>query len=103
MPCLRCHLLAPKSLQIKHFIEGCDTPEILSLPWEKIGCDFIDFNNNKYLVTVDYYSKYIEMPLLASTNANNITLHCKSIFSHHGVSDGDPPFNSKEFYGGIGN
>lgn len=27
-------------------------------PWEKFGTDIIDFNGKKYLMIIDYYSRY---------------------------------------------
>ena len=62
----------------------------------------MDFNNRKYFVVIDYYSKYIELALLSSLNATNVISHFKSIFSRHGissqlVSDDGPPFSSFEF------
>lgn len=105
------------SLEIKHMIENCsvclkfrpnnaDEPliphKVPTMPWEKVGCDFMDFKSKKYLVMVDYYSKFIEIAMLNSNTAVNVIAHCKAIFSRYGIptqliTDGGPPFSSKEF------
>lgn len=73
-----------------------------TLPWEKLGCDFLEYKKKKYIVMVDYYSKYIEIAMLNTGTATNVISHCKSIFSRHGIplqliTDGGPPFSSIEF------
>lgn len=73
------------------------------LPWNKVGIDLFDVDNKKYLIVVDYYSKYVELALLNSgSNALTVITHLKSIFARHGipefiVSDNGPPFSSNEF------
>lgn len=56
--------------------QASSSHELPSLPWEKVGGDFLDFNGKKYLMKVDYYSKYTEMAMLTSTNATNVISHC---------------------------
>ncbi|KAL0878513.1 hypothetical protein ABMA27_003602 [Loxostege sticticalis] len=73
------------------------------LPWNKVGLDLFDFDGGKYLIVVDYYSKYVEIALLKCGFASNLVIvQLKSIFARHGipnivVSDNGPPFNSSEF------
>lgn len=76
--------------------------QIKLLPWNKVGIDFMDFQGNKYLVCIDYYSKYIELALMHRTTAQYVIKELKSIFSRHGIpltliSDNGPPFSSSEF------
>lgn len=75
--------------------------EVPRYPWEKVGVDFFDFDKHKYLVIVDYYSKFFETVLLNNSTSQTVICHMKSIFSRQGVpaqliSDGGPPFSSKE-------
>lgn len=75
--------------------------ELPTLPWEKFGADFLDFNGSKYLVVVDYYFKYIDIASLKSTNVTTVIKHFKNIFSHHGIhsqliTDGGPLYSPKE-------
>lgn len=73
------------------------------LPWNKVGIDLFDLNGKKYLIVVDYFSKYIELAYLPTGSKSDIVItHLKSIFARHGIpnimiSDNGPPFNSKEF------
>ncbi|KAL7846245.1 hypothetical protein AOLI_G00244370 [Acnodon oligacanthus] len=40
-----------------------------------------------YLLVVDYYSRYVEIAHLTTSRCNNVILHLKSIFAHHGVPE----------------
>ena len=71
-------------------------------PWDKVGVDLFDFKSRKYLVVVDYFSRYIEIAELASANSKTVIGKLKGILVRHGlclemVSDNGPPFNSREF------
>lgn len=73
------------------------------IPWSKVGIDLFDFDNQKYVIVVDYFSKFIELALLhTDSTAKTVIIHLKSIFARHGIpevinSDNGPPFNSREF------
>ena len=71
-------------------------------PWEKIGVDLFFLNNKNYLIIVDYYSRWIETPLLTSTSSESVITQLKSIFSKYGIvdyliSDNGPQFSSYAF------
>lgn len=114
----RGHVFWPfMSTDIKNIVQSChiclshrnsNAPEpllphdVTLLPWEKVGVDFMDYKSKKYIVVQDYYSNYIELMAVASTNAKTVIVCLKSIFSRHGIpvelfSDNGPPFNSAEF------
>lgn len=114
----RGHVFWPfMSTEIKNIVQSCHTclshrssniPEpllphdVTLLPWEKVGVDFMDYKSKKYIVVQDYYSNYIELMTVASSNAKTVIVCLKSIFSRHGIpielfSDNGPPFNSAEF------
>ena len=40
-----------------------------SSPWMKIGLDLFTLKNKKYMLIVDYYSKYIEICMLLDTSS----------------------------------
>lgn len=73
------------------------------VPWYKLGCDIFHFNNEAYLLTVDYYSKFFEITNLKhDMSSENVILSLKQIFSRFGipnivVSDNGPEFNSARF------
>lgn len=55
------------------------------LPFQKIGCDILEYKNNSYLVIGDYYPKQIELIKLKSKYSENIIEVLKNIFSIHGI------------------
>ena len=64
--------------------------------------DIFELKKEKYLLIVDYYSRYIELAYLKSTTAETVINHTKSIFSRHGipqivVSDNGPQFSCRPF------
>ncbi|XP_063903271.1 uncharacterized protein K02A2.6-like [Zophobas morio] len=83
--------------------EPLKSHEIPILPWNKVGSDIFEYNGNKYLLLIDYYSKYIEIENLSQNmTSNNIINKMKSVFSRHGipvtlVTDGGTQYTSKEF------
>lgn len=71
-------------------------------PWEKVAADLCELNQRKYLITVDYYSRWIEIDLLGSTTSSAVIGKFKRIFATHGIpdvmmSDNGPQFSSDEF------
>ena len=53
--CLKC-------LRRKHDVAEPMMESVLpDLPWQKVGTDLCEINKNQYLVTIDYYSRYIEV------------------------------------------
>lgn len=75
---------------------------ILSLLWNKTGCDVFKYKSTIYLLMVNYYSKFVELEKLNSTTSKSVILNMKSIFARHGipltiVSDGVLQFTSEEF------
>ncbi|KAK9685586.1 hypothetical protein QE152_g37925 [Popillia japonica] len=68
------------------------------IPWEKIGIDIFETPKGKYILAVDYYSKFVEMMLIPTTSLDPIVSFLKQIFTRHGIpkivmSDNGPPFN----------
>ena len=72
-------------------------------PWQRIAADLLELKKTQYLVVIDYYSRYIELPKLKSTSSASIINHLKSIMARHGVpetlvSDNGPQFSFKELW-----
>jgi hypothetical protein len=71
-------------------------------PWQTVGSDLFTWNNEDYLVIVDYYSKFFEVSKLENTRSKTVIMHMKSAFVRHGIpfevkSDNGPQYASKEF------
>lgn len=71
-------------------------------PWQMVGTDLFHWQNNNYLLVVDYYSRYWEIVKLRSMTSEHIITEMKKMFSRHGIpeevkSDNGPQYASKEF------
>ena len=74
------------------------TPET---PWHTVATDLFEIRNSKYLLIVDYYSRFPVLCKLAST-ARILIQEMKAVFTELGVpsvivSDGGPQYTSVEF------
>lgn len=73
------------------------------IPWEKVGVDIFELHKRKFLLVVDYFSKYIEIAHLdRGSDSQKVITQLKSIFARHGIpytliSDNGPPYNSEKF------
>ena len=71
--------------QIEERVANCSilypVPEPPDRPWSKIGTDLFEFNGVHYLLSVDYYSKWVEVSKLDSLTSDNISCHLKSQFA----------------------
>jgi transposase InsO family protein len=71
-------------------------------PWQKIGTDLFEIQGRQYLVSIDYFSNFIEVDYLSTTTSSAVISILKKQFSRFGipciiVSDGGPQFSSQEF------
>ena len=103
--------------QIKTFISKCDIcrsvdpkqqketlhpHDIAYRPWAKVGTDLFSWHNKDYLVTVDYYSNFLEVDYLPDTKSSTVIRKLKAHFARQGipdvlVSDNGPQYASHEF------
>ena len=94
----QCPTCVKESSPNKEPLIPTDLPDY---PWQKIGTDIFVMNGAKYLVAVDYFSRYFETIKLKSTSISVIEA-LKSIFSRYGIpetviSDNGPQYSSYEF------
>ena len=71
-------------------------------PWDRVHIDFATFEDKKYLLLVDAYSKWPEVRYMCNTTAAKTIEVLTDIFATHSfpvslVSDNGPPFTSAEF------
>ena len=103
--------------QIETVVSKCDTCQeyqmsnpkepmvqapIPSRPWEIVETDLFQWEQNNYMVVVDYYSRYIEIARLENTTSKTVVNHTKSIFARHGIpevvrSDNGPQYTAMEY------
>ncbi|XP_031564662.1 uncharacterized protein K02A2.6-like [Actinia tenebrosa] len=72
------------------------------LHFSEVGTDLFEYDHRTYLLSVDYYSKYIEVDLLQNTTSRSVIEALKSQFSRHGIptvqrSDCDSQYMLAEF------
>ena len=76
--------------------------DFLDYPWQLVASDLFEWKKSKYLVVIDYYSRYIEISRLSTATSSDVINHMKSIFARHGVpesiiSDNGPQYASAVF------
>ena len=71
-------------------------------PWQRVASDLFQWNNQDFLLTIDYFSKFIEVDHLRSTTSSAIITALSAHFARHGipevfVSDNGPQYASHAF------
>ena len=95
--CIKCN-----SFQNKQHPESFIPTPITNLPWNEVASDIFEFEDIRYLLTMDYYSKFIEVNPLHDLSSSATIDAIKSPFSCHGIpgklkTDNGPQFSSREF------
>ena len=77
-------------------------PEIPDHPWTKCAANLFRLEGHYYLLTVDYYSKFIAVENLQNPQSETVINKCKKVFSQFGIpkeliTDNDPQFSSHKF------
>ena len=72
------------------------------LPWDTMATDLFETKNSKYLLLVDYYSRFPVLCKLGNTTSKVLVQEMKAVFVELGVpniivSDGGPQYTSAEF------
>ena len=84
-------------------IEPMKGTEFPQRPWSRVGADFFVHKGHTYLHVIDYYSRHVEICIVAKrVDTSETTVKLKKVFSHHGIpdvlfSDNGPQFDSQEF------
>ena len=88
-----------QSKQQKETLRPTKTP---NLPWVEVASDIMEWEKTHYLVTVDYFSKFIEVDRLDDLSSSVTIEMLKSQMARHGIpeklrTDNGPQFDSQEF------
>ena len=80
-------------------LQSRPTPE---LPWDTVATDLFKTKNSKYLLLVDYYSRFPVLCKLGSMTSKVLVQEMKAVFAELGVpnvivSDGGPQYTLAEF------
>ena len=71
-------------------------------PWQHVGADICELEGRRFLIVVDYYSRYIDIAHLSSMTSSQVIGKLKNIFARWGipeevVTDNGTQFSSDEF------
>jgi len=88
--------------QAKQSKEPMIARKIPDLPWTELASDLLYFDGEHYLLTVDYYSKYIEVSKIPDVTSHAAIEALKDHFATHGIperltTDNGTHYASKEF------
>ncbi|GLV34523.1 hypothetical protein CBL_07167 [Carabus blaptoides fortunei] len=56
-------------------------------PWQKLGMDIFHIQNQNFIVTSDYYSRYFEIARLENMQSRTVIEDIKAIFARHGIPE----------------
>ena len=95
----KCHACSKLRPDIKEPLLPSAVPD---RPWSRLGMDLFELHGKKYIIAVDYLSRWAEIRQLQKETAAATIAATKSIFATHGipemvVSDNGPQFSSAEF------
>lgn len=104
------------SSQIEEMVNKCQTSskfrpdinapllpsDVPDRPWSRVGMDLFELHGKKYVIAVNYLSRWADIRLMQGEAASATIQAAKSIFATHGilevvVSDNGPQFASTEF------
>ena len=95
----RCMVCCKTRYQHAEPLLSSDFPDY---PWQCVASDLFEWKKSKYLLVIDYYSRFIEIARLSTATSNDVITHMKSIFARHGVpesltSDNGPQYAADMF------
>jgi len=95
----QCDECRKASMTVVELLQPTDFPPY---PWQRAATDLFELKGQKYLLTVDHYSRDVNVIKLASTSSEAIIEHLKALFARKGVpemliSDNGPQYNSTDF------
>lgn len=89
-------LSATPKQQQKETLEPTKTPDF---PWSEVAKDLYQCAEEHYFITIDCFSKFIEVDKLLETNSQAVIQALKTQFCRHGIpellrSDNGPQFSA---------
>ena len=82
--------------------EGLSQYEFPAGPWKRLGIDYFEWNQQRYLMITDYYSRFPILRSVSTMSAAHLVTVLKTIFSEYGlpeelVSDQGTQFTSEQY------
>ena len=96
----KCRFCLEKQPSQKH--EPLMPSSLPTRPFERMAADLCEFKGQHFLVTTDYFSRYIDIGYLPNISSASVINKLKNTFAHHGIpqtliSDNGRQFSSEEF------
>ena len=71
-------------------------------PWQKIAADLCEYEGQRYLIVIDYFSRYLEIAHMPTTTASQVIRKLKAMLGRWGIpkeliTDNGPQFVATEF------
>ena len=76
-----------RSVDVKQLKESLISHTFPLRPWAKVGTDIFHFQDYEYLMTVDYYSSFVEDDCLENVTSKEVIKCLKRHFSRYGILD----------------
>ena len=93
---------ATQSTRCSQQQEGLLQYEVPAGPWKRLGIDYFKWNQQRYLLIADYYSRFPIIRSVSTMSAAHLVTVLKTIFSEYGlpeelVSDKGTQFTSEQY------
>ena len=93
---------ATQSTRCSQQQEGLSQYEVPAGPWKRLGIDYFKWNQQRYLLIADYYSRFPIIRSVSTMSAAHLVTVLKTIFSEYGlpeelVSDKGTQFTSEQY------
>ena len=60
-------------------------PELPTRPWEKLGTDLFEYKGKRYLMIVDYFSRFIIVKYLPDIRAETVSNTFMEVLTEYGL------------------
>ena len=95
----RCHTCAKEQPTPRELLMPSSFP---ARPWERVATDLYDFQGRKYIIVVDYYSRWFDIKELSDETSHLVIKALKEVFATHGIpdvimSDSRPQYSAEAF------
>ena len=78
---------ATQSIRCSQQQEGLSQYEVPAGPWKRLGIDYFKWNQQRYLLLADYYSRFPIIRSVSTMSATHLVTVLKTIFSEYGLPE----------------
>ena len=78
---------ATQSTRCSQQQEGLSQYEVPAGPWKRLGIDYFKWNQQRYLLIADYYSRFPIIRSVSTMSTTHLVTVLKTIFSEYGIPE----------------